>query len=181
LEYVSDGIAEGIINRLSQVSTLSKVMSSSTVRRYKAAEVDAQTVGQEINVRAVVMGSMVQIGDNIRINVELVDGENNATLWGDSYTRPLSELYEIEEYLSREIADALGIQLTAEQGEQLVKRNTESSEAHQAYLQGPTLSSDRDKGSRGKGHSVLQRGDSERSELRTWLCRAVRRPPSNEQ
>ncbi len=136
LEYVSDGIAEGIINRLSQVSTLSKVMSSSTVRRYKAAEVDAQTVGQEINVRAVVMGSMVQIGDNIRINVELVDGENNATLWGDSYTRPLSELYEIEEYLSREIADALGIQLTAEQGEQLVKRNTESSEAHQAYLQG---------------------------------------------
>jgi len=69
-------------------------------------------------------------------NGELVDVENNATLWGDSYTRPLSELYEIEEYLSREIADALGIQLTAEQGERLTKRNTESSEAHDAYLQG---------------------------------------------
>jgi non-specific serine/threonine protein kinase len=136
LEYVSDGIAEGIINRLSQVSNLSKVMSSSTVRRYKAREVDAQTVGQEINVRGVVMGSMVQLGENIRINVELVDGENNATLWGDSYTRPQSELYEIEEYLSREIADALGVQLTAEQGERLTERNTESSEAHDAYLQG---------------------------------------------
>ncbi len=136
LEYVSDGIAEGIINRLSQVPSLSKVMSSSTVRRYKGREVDAQTVGQEINVRGVVMGSMVQLGENIRINVELVDAENNATLWGDSYTRPQSELYEIEEYLSREIADALGVQLTAEQGERLAKRNTESSEAHDAYLQG---------------------------------------------
>jgi serine/threonine protein kinase len=136
LEYVSDGIAEGIINRLSQVSNLSKVMSSSTVRRYKAREVDAQTVGQEINVRGVVMGSMVQLGENIRINVELVDVEDNATLWGASYTRPQSELYEIEEYLSREIADALGTQLTAEQGERLTKRNTESSEAHDAYLQG---------------------------------------------
>jgi len=136
LEYVSDGIAEGIINRLAQVSNLSKVMSSSTVRRYKGREVDAQTVGQEMNVRGVVMGSMVQLGENIRINVELVDAENNATLWGDSYTRPLSELYEIEEYLSREIADALGIQLTAEQGNRLTKRNTESSEAHHAYLQG---------------------------------------------
>ena len=136
LEYVSEGIAEGITNRLSQVSNLSKVMSSSTVRRYKATEVDAQTVGREIDVRGVVIGSMVQMGENIRINVQLVDVESNATLWGDSYTRPQSELYEIEEYLSKEIADALGIQLTAEQGERLTKRNTESSEAHDSYLQG---------------------------------------------
>jgi len=136
LEYVSDGVAEGIINRLSQLSSLNKVMSSSTVRRYKGKEVNAQTVRQEIDVRAVVMGSMVQQGENIRVNVELVDGQSNATLWGDSYTRPRSALYEIEEYLSREIADALGIQLTTEQGEHLTQRNTESSEAHDAYLQG---------------------------------------------
>ena len=111
-------------------------MSSSTVRRYKGKEVNAQTVRQEIDVRGVVMGSMVQLGENIRVNVELVDGENNATIWGDSYTRPRSAIYEIEEYLSREIADALGIQLTPDQGEQLTKRDTGSSEAHDAYLQG---------------------------------------------
>jgi TolB-like protein/Flp pilus assembly protein TadD len=136
LEYLSDGIAEGIINRLSKVSNLSRVMSSSTVRRYKGKEVDARTVGQELDVRAVVIGSMVQLGENIRINVELVDGESNATLWGDSYTRSQSAFHEIEEYLSAEIADALGIQLTPDQGEQLTKRDTESSEAHDAYLQG---------------------------------------------
>lgn len=136
LEYISDGIAEGITHRLSQLSNLSRVLSSSTVRRYKGKEVDAQTVRQEIGVRAVVLGSMVPLGENIRINVELVDGENNSTLWGESYTRPRSAIYEIEEYLSREIADALGIQLTADQGEQLARRDTESSEAHDAYLQG---------------------------------------------
>ena len=136
LEYVSDGIAEGIINRLSQLSSLERVIASSSVRGYKGKTVDAKTVTQEVDVRAVVMGSIVQLGDNIRVNVQLIDGENNSAVWGDSYTRPRSALYELEETLSKEIADALGIQLTGQEGEQLSKRYTENSEAHQAYLQG---------------------------------------------
>jgi TolB-like protein len=136
LEYVSDGIAEGIIHRLSQLSSLDKVISSTSLRRYKGKAVDPQTVTQEVDARAVVVGNMVQLGENIRISVELVDGENNATLWGDSYTRPRSSLYELEEYLSKEIADALGIQLTAEEGERLSKRYTQNGEAHEAYLKG---------------------------------------------
>jgi len=136
LEYVSDGIAEGIINRLSQLPSLNKVISSSSVRRYKGKEADAGTVAQEVGVRGVVMGSMTTLGENIRINVELIDGENNSTLWGETYTRPRSELYEIEEYLSREIADALGIQLSGEEEERLSRRYTENIEAHEAYLKG---------------------------------------------
>jgi len=136
LDYVSDGIAEGIINRLSQLPSLNKVIASSSVRGYKGRTVDAATVTQEVDVRAVVMGSMVQLGDNIRVNVQLIDGENNSTLWGESYTRPRSALYELEETLSREIADALGIQLTGDEGERLTKRYTESSEAQEAYLKG---------------------------------------------
>jgi len=136
LEYVSDGIAEGIINRLSQLPSLNKVIASSSVRGYKGRTVDAATVTQEVDVRAVVMGSMVQLGDNIRVNVQLIDGENNSAVWGDSYTRPRSALYELEETLSKEIADALGIQLTGEQGERLTRRYTDDSEAHEAYLKG---------------------------------------------
>jgi len=79
---------------------------------------------------------MVQLGENIRINVELIDGENNSTVWGETYTRPRSQLYEIEEILSREIADALGIQLTGDEGERLSKRYTENNEAQEAYLKG---------------------------------------------
>ena len=136
LEYVSDGISEGIINRLSQLPSLDKVIASSSVRSYKGRTVDAMTVTQEVDVRAVVMGSMVQAGENIRINVQLIDGENNSALWGETYTRSRSELYELEETLSREIADSLGLQLSGEQGERLTRRYTENSEAHQAYLKG---------------------------------------------
>jgi len=136
LEYISDGIADGIINRLSQLPSLNKVIASSSVRGYKGRTVDAATVTQEVDVRAVVMGSMVQLGDNIRVNVQLIDGENNSTLWGESYTRPRSAVYELEETLSKEIADALGIQLTGEEGERLTKHYTENPRAHQAYLQG---------------------------------------------
>ena len=58
------------------------------MRGYKGRTVDAATVTREVDVRAVVMGSMVQLGENIRINVELIDGESNSTLWGETYTRP---------------------------------------------------------------------------------------------
>jgi serine/threonine protein kinase/Tfp pilus assembly protein PilF len=136
LDYLSDGIADGIINRLSQLSSLDRVIASSSMRGYKGKTVDAKTVTQEVDVRAVVMGSMVQLGENIRINVQLIDGENNSAIWGDSYTRPRSALYEIEETLSREIADALGLQLSGEEGERLTRRYTENSEAQEAYLRG---------------------------------------------
>ena len=134
LDYVSDGIAEGIISRLAQLSSLNKVISSSSVRQFKNKEVDARTVAQEVDVRAVVMGNMTSQGETIRIFVELIDAESNSTLWGDTYTRPRSELYEIEEYLSKEIADVLGIQLSGEEEERLTRRYTENSEAHEAYL-----------------------------------------------
>ena len=136
LEYVSDGITQGVISRLSQLSGLNKVISSSSVSQYKGKEVNAGTVAQELDVRAVVMGNMASQGENLRIYVELVDATNNSTLWGDSYTRPRSAVYEMEEFLSKEIADALGIQLTGEEGERLIKRYTENSQAHQAYLKG---------------------------------------------
>ena len=87
-------------------------------------------------MRAVVLGNMVLSGENIRISVELVDGVDSNILWGDTYTRPRSALYEIEEALSKEIADALGIQLSGEEEERLSRRYTENIEAHEAYLKG---------------------------------------------
>ncbi len=82
------------------------------------------------------MGSLTQLEGGVRINVELIDGTDGSTLWGATYTRPRSALYEMEEYLSKEISDALGIQLSGEDRERLSKRYTENSEAHEAYLKG---------------------------------------------
>jgi serine/threonine protein kinase/tetratricopeptide (TPR) repeat protein len=136
LEYVSDGMTQGIISRISQLTSLNKVISSASMMGYKGKSVDAGTVAEELDVRAVVMGNMASQGENLRIYVELVDAENNNTLWGETYTRPRSAVYEMEETLSKEIADALGIQLTGQESEQLSKRYTENTQAHETYLKG---------------------------------------------
>ena len=106
LEYISDGIADGITHRLSQLN-LSKVTSSSSVRRYKGKEIEVEAIAQEINVRAVLMGTLDSFGEHIRVSVELVDGESNSVLWGDTFTRVRSGASEMEKLLSQEITDAL--------------------------------------------------------------------------
>jgi len=102
-------------------------------------------VDDELGVRAVVMGSLTQLEDSVRINVQLIDGTDNSTLWGETYTRPRSAVYEMEEYLSKAIADALGIQLTGEDGEGLTQRYTQNPEAYQSYLKGRHHWNQRDK------------------------------------
>ncbi|MDQ3284029.1 MAG: serine/threonine-protein kinase, partial [Acidobacteriota bacterium] len=80
-EYLSDGITEGIINKLSQLPKL-KVMARSTVFRYKNRDIDAQNVGRELRVRAVLSGVVKPVGNRLQINVELVDSLDGAQLWG---------------------------------------------------------------------------------------------------
>jgi serine/threonine protein kinase len=106
LEYMGDGISQGITHRLSQ-SDVGKVSASSSVRRYKGKEIEAEAVAREIDVRTVLMGSLDSFGENIRISVELVDGQSNTVLWGRTFTGVRSGLSEMEANLSQEIADAL--------------------------------------------------------------------------
>jgi len=154
LEYLSDGIAEAVTNRLSQLSALDKVISSSSVRAYKGQSVKAQAVADELGVRAVVMGNLTQLEGSVRINVQLIDGRDNSTLWGETYTRPRSAVYEMEEYLSKEIADALGIELSGEEGERLSKRYTDNNDAHEAYLKGRAEFAKRVERLEGKRNSI---------------------------
>ncbi|MDP9194539.1 MAG: protein kinase [Acidobacteriota bacterium] len=134
-EYLSDGITEGIINKLSQLPKL-KVMARSTVFRYKNREVDAQSVGRELRVRAVLTGVVKHVGERLQISVELVDSHDGAQLWGETYTRDLADLLMLQEEMSREIADKLRIKLTGAEKKKLRQRTTENSEAYQLYLKG---------------------------------------------
>jgi len=134
-EYLSDGITEGIINKLSQLPKL-KVMARSTVFRYKGRDADAQTVGRELRVRAVLSGRLQHVGDRIVIGVELVDSLDGAQLWGETYNRRLADLVELQEEVSREIVDRLSIRLTGAEKKKLRKKSTENSAAYQLYLKG---------------------------------------------
>jgi serine/threonine protein kinase len=134
-EYLSEGITEGIINRLSRLPKL-KVMARSTVFRYKNREGDAQAVGRELRVRAVVTGRLQQVSGRLVINVELVDAIDGAQLWGERYNRELADLMQLQDEMSREVAEKLRLKLTGAEKKRLRKRSTENTAAYQLYLRG---------------------------------------------
>jgi serine/threonine-protein kinase len=134
-DYLSDGITESLINSLSQIPGL-RVIARSTVFRYKGKEHDAQKIGSELGVRAVLMGRVLQRGDTLTIQVDLVDTRDGSQLWGEQYTRKLSDILVMQQNISREVSEKLRIKLSGAQKEQLAKRYTESTEAYELYLRG---------------------------------------------
>jgi eukaryotic-like serine/threonine-protein kinase len=134
-EYLSDGITESIINSLSQLPKL-RVMARSTVFRYKGRDVDPKRVGEELGVRATFTGRVLQRSDVLIIKAELVDASDGTHLWGEQYNRPLSDIFSIEEEISKEISDKLRLKLSGAQKKQLTKRYTENTRAYQHYLKG---------------------------------------------
>jgi len=135
LEYLSDGIAEGIINSLSQLKDL-KVISRASSFRYRGADIDPQATGSDLGVRALVMGRVLLRGEDLSIGVDLVDVEENTQLWGAQYDRNSSEILEIRREIAKEISNTLRLRLTAEEETQLAKTYTENTQAHEAYLKG---------------------------------------------
>ena len=135
MEYVSDGISESLINSLSQLQRL-RVTARSTAFRYKGREVDPQQVGRELNVRAVLMGRVRQVGDTLNIQVDLVDATTGAQLWGEEYNRKLSDILAVKQDISREITERLRLRLTGDEQKQITRRDTTNAEAYQSYLRG---------------------------------------------
>jgi len=134
-EYLSDGISDSIINSLSRLPNL-KVMSLNAVLPYKGKQLDSQAIGRELNVRAVLIGRLTKQGDILVISTELVDVRDNRRLWGEQYSRKLSDLLVVEAEIAQEISENLRLRLTGEERKQLAKRYTDNSEAYQLYLLG---------------------------------------------
>lgn len=134
-EYFCDGIVESLIDRLSQLPDL-KVMSRNSVFRYKGRETDAQAVGHELNVRAVLTGKIMQRGDTFSISAELVDAQDNSHIWGGQYNLKLTDTLAVQEEMANAISKKLRPVLTGEEQRRLTRRYTENTEAYQAYLKG---------------------------------------------
>jgi eukaryotic-like serine/threonine-protein kinase len=133
--WLSDGITESIINDLSHVPNL-KVIARSSVARYKGQTVDPQVIGRDLNVRAVVMGRIVQIGDIVSVQTELVDVQNQTQLWGEKYRRKVSDVLELPEDISRQISEGLKLKLSGEAQKQIGKRYTVNPQAYELYWKG---------------------------------------------
>src|SRR5437762_1951409 len=135
-DYLSEGISDNIIDRLSHLPNLKKVIALNSVLRYKGKETDPQLVGRELGVRAVVMGRLKQRGDDISVNVELIDVTDNKRLWGQQYNRKLADIADMQTEIAQEISERLRLRLSGEEKKRLTEGYTGNSEAYQLYLMG---------------------------------------------
>ncbi len=132
-EYLSDGIAETLINTLAQLRKI-RVVPRPTAFRYRGPGIDPVKAGQELGVRAVLSGRMIQRGDDLIVSVELVDVERHAQLWGGRYNRKMADLIGLQEELTTEMSEKLRLQLTGEEKKKLRKRPTQNNEAYKLLL-----------------------------------------------
>src|SRR5215471_5252021 len=134
-EYLSDGITGSLTNILATLPKL-RVIAQSTAFRYKGRKIDPQAIGRELNVRAVVVGRMMQSGGSLRIGTELVDVATGSQLWSAQYDRRPGDIFVVQDDISNEISGKLRLRLTRAEKKQLTKRYTENAEAYRLYLKG---------------------------------------------
>ena len=133
-EYLSDGIAETLINSLSHIPKL-RVVPRTTAFRYKGRQ-DVADVARELNVRAVLTGHVSHRADRIIVGAELIDVAHDAQLWGDQYSRSLADLLDVQQSIAADISDQLRPKLSGAAKRRVMKIHTESPEAYQLYLKG---------------------------------------------
>src|SRR5262245_53071124 len=143
-EYLSDGITESLINSLSQLSQL-KVIARTTAFHYKGKDVDPRTLGRDLKVDVALMGKVVQQGDSLIVQVDLVNTSDGAQIWGKHYNSKLPNFFTTQEEIARQISDALRLKLSGAERKQVTKRYTENFEAHQHYLIGRNYAEKRTK------------------------------------
>jgi serine/threonine protein kinase/tetratricopeptide (TPR) repeat protein len=134
-DYLSDGLAESLIFRLSQIPGL-KVSPTSSVMRYKGKDTDVAKIASELSVDAVMTGRLIKRGDNLNITVELVDTKNNKSLWGEQYERKMSDLLATQREIASTIAQKLQLRLAGTETKGITKKYTDNNDAYQLYLKG---------------------------------------------
>jgi len=137
-EYLSDGLTESLIGSLSQLPNL-KVMARSTVFRYKGKEEDPQKIGQTLKVSALLMGRVMQHGDHVAVEADLVNAADGTEIWGSHYDRTLADITEVQSDITRDISSKLRIRISEAGQQRLGRAGTNNPEAYRLYLEGRQL------------------------------------------
>jgi adenylate cyclase len=132
-EYFSDGITEDIITDLSKVSALS-VVARNTAFTFKGQSVDVKDVAKTLGIDHVLEGSVRKAGNRVRITAQLIDGKAGDHLWADRYDRDLTDIFAIQDEISKAIVEALKLKLLPEEKQAIESRGTDSGDAYNLYL-----------------------------------------------
>ena len=154
-EYFSDGISEDIITDLSKVSALS-VVAGNTAFTYKNRSIDVRTVARELDVTHVLEGSVRKAGGRVRISAQLIDGFEGDHIWADRYDRELTDIFAIQDEISKAIVAALRVKLLPAEKKRIENRGTANSEAYNLYLMARQYWINGNKGDRRRDEVVVR-------------------------
>ena len=137
-EYFSDGISEDIITDLSKIAGLMVIARNSSFA-YKGRSIDVRAVGRDLGVRSVLEGSIRRASNRVRITAQLVDATTGAHLWADRYDRDLTDIFAVQDDVTRRIVDALKVTLSPAERTRLTDSGTPNIDAYDCYLRGREL------------------------------------------
>ena len=132
-DYLSDGLADSLIYRLSQLPDL-RVSPTSSVIRYKGSSADSAQIARELDVDAVLLGRLMQRGDDLNISVQLIDTRTSTLIWAEQYDRKMSDLLTTQRQIATSLADKLQLKLVGDQAKGITKKYTDSNESYQLFM-----------------------------------------------
>lgn len=134
-QYFGDGIAEDVITDLSKVSGLF-VIARNSAFTYRGKSIKVQEVCRELGVRYVLEGSVRKSGDRVRITAQLIDGSTGGHLWAERYDRSLTDIFAVQDEVTREIVSTLAVRLSPEEWRRLDRREPQNLEAYDYLMRG---------------------------------------------
>ncbi len=138
-EYFADGMTEALISELVKIKGLKRVISRTSAMRYKETEKLMPEIARELNVDAIVEGSVLLVGERVRITAQLIEARTDRHMWADSYERDLRNILALQKELARAIAKEIKIAVTPEEQVRLATYSPVNPEAYQLYLKGRYL------------------------------------------
>jgi TolB-like protein/Flp pilus assembly protein TadD len=135
LDYLSDGLSETLIDKLSELPQL-KVIARNSSFKYRGSGLDLQDVARKLGVRAIVTGRVARVGENVNVRVEMVDVAENRQLWSGQYNRKASDLLAMQQDIAQAASDKLRLKLNGSQEQQLARRETVNPQAYELLLKG---------------------------------------------
>ena len=136
--YFADGIQDEILTRLSKIADL-KVISRTSTQQYQSKPANLREIAKQLGVANILEGGVQKAGDQVRVNVQLVNAQTDSHLWAETYDRKLTDIFGVESEIAKAIAESLQAKLTGGEQRALAVKPTNNSEAYDAYLRGLAL------------------------------------------
>ena len=185
--HFADGIQDDVLTSLAKIEDL-KVISRTSVMRYKGAAHNMKEIGRALGVSALLEGSVRKVGNRVRVNVQLISAATDEHLWAEVYERDLTDVFAIQSALAQEIANQLRAKLSPDEKARMARKPTENGDAYLLYLEAQTIATGADTEKRKQAEELFGRAIAldpkfalayaQLSRLHSWLYQALDYTPA---